>query len=66
MHNDRVFTYRENVHTDGSVQFDIYQRGSDRRLASAETEHSAETLCHNLNGTLYVWERQKATNTVDA
>jgi len=61
-----VFYVRENKHTDGSVQFDVYQRGSEQRLASAADELRANALCTMLSDILTAWEASNSGNTVDA
>ena len=61
-----LFSFTENRHTDGSVQFDIYQRGSDQRLASAATTTQADALCQTLNSACSTWEASNFHNTVDA
>lgn len=61
-----VFVVHQNNHTDGSFQFDVYQRGDHCRIASASTEAQANALCASLNAALHIWELANTGNTVDA
>lgn len=64
--NVEAFQVRKNVLSDSSVIWEIWQRGSDQRLASTDDEIKATTLAINLNDTLLVFELTDNQNTVDA
>lgn len=59
-----VFYARENVLTDRSVIWEVWQRGSEQRLASAATE--AERVAHCLRHVMQEFENRTPHNTVDA
>lgn len=64
--NVEAFSVRKNVLSDSSVVWEIWQRGSDQRLASTDDVIKALTLTHNLNDILLVFELTDYRNTVDA
>lgn len=62
---DTFYTH-ENRLTDGSVIWEVWQRGSEQRLASAATEDNALGLVVVLNATVEGWASLTPHNTVDA
>lgn len=61
-----LFYVRENVLTDRTVIWEVYQRGSEQRLASAATESEAERVAHCLRHVMQEFENRTPHNTVDA
>jgi hypothetical protein len=61
-----VFSIKKNVLSDNSVIWEVWQRGSDQRLASAANELRAAALCGMLASALSTWEHSSRSNTVDA
>ena len=60
------FYIQENTLTDHSVIWEVYQKGSDQRLASAATEHQADDIAYRLNRLLRSWANSDPQNTIDA
>lgn len=62
----KIFTVRKNVLSDQSVIWEIWQAGSEQRLASAADEVQAGKLAAVLNAALHLWAAKTPYNTVDA
>ena len=63
---EQIFTVRRNDLTDGSVIWEVWQRGSEQRLASAGSLRHADHLANSLNLMLDAWTNTTPHNTVDA
>jgi hypothetical protein len=60
-----VFSTRENRLSDGSVIHEVWQRGSDQRLAGASTDMEATLLADRLNTVIDSWLIRTVENSVD-
>lgn len=61
----QVFYTVKNTLSDDSVIYEVWQHGSEQRLASADNDLQAEDLASRLNKVLTVWVEASASNTVD-
>jgi hypothetical protein len=61
----RPFHTKQEVLSDGSVLWEVWQREADLRLASSVSRYDAADLADALNDACARWQSRTVENTVD-